>query len=184
MVHEKDLVDFGTGEIKRVNANFVQLYDDNLDLIMLMTKENPTALSIFLWIVKYMDSRNALVASQQSIAENLGLHKNTVYLAIKYLKERSALTVLRSSNTHIFALNAQIVWRDTADSKRFAHFDAKVYVSESEQQDEDDKPLFDTQLVGHLQPKRPKKARTIRKQGSKPLAETDTGNAAEQPGEG
>ncbi len=163
MVHEKDLVDFKTGEVKRVNANFVQLYDDNLDLIMLMTKENPTALSIFLWIVKYMDSRNALVASQQAIAENLGLHKNTVYLGIKYLKEKSALTVLRSSNTHIFALNAQIVWRDTAESKRFAHFDAKVYVSESEQQEDDSKALFDTQLIGHVKPKGAKRIRSAKK---------------------
>ncbi len=164
MIHEKDLVDFKTGEVKRVNANFVQLYDDNLDLIMLMTKENPTALSIFLWIVKYMDNRNALVASQQAIAENLGLHKNTVYLAIKYLKEKSALSVLRSSNTHIFALNAQIVWRDTAESKRFAHFDAKVYLSESEQQEEENKPLFDTQLVGHLKPKKSKKTKAVEQQ--------------------
>jgi DNA-binding transcriptional regulator YhcF (GntR family) len=164
MIHEKDLVDFKTGEVKRVNANFVQLYDDNLDLIMLMTKENPTALSIFLWIVKYMDNRNALVASQQAMAENLGLHKNTVYLAIKYLKEKSALTVLRSSNTHIFALNAQIVWRDTAVSKRFAHFDAKVYLSESEQQEEENKPLFDTQLVGHLKSKKSKKSKATGQQ--------------------
>lgn len=156
MTHEKDLVDFKTGEIKRVNANFVQLYDDNLDLIMLMTRENPTALSIFLWIVKYMDNRNALVASQQAIADSLGLHRNTIYLAIKYLKEKSALTVLRSSNTHIFALNAQIVWRDTAESKRFAHFDAKVYISESEQQEDDSKPLFDTDLIAHVKPKTPR----------------------------
>lgn len=180
MVHEKDLVDFKTGEVKRVNANFVQLYDDNLDLIMLMTKENPTALSIFLWIVKYMDNRNALVASQQAIAESLGLHKNTVYLAVKYLREKSALTVLRSSNTHIFALNAQIVWKDSVESKRYAHFDAKVYVSESEQQEEENRPLFDTQLVGHLKPKKSKKAR-VSTSKAKPLAEAEAGTAEEQP---
>ena len=157
MAHEKDNIDFETGEVRRVNANFVQLYDDHLDLIMLMTKENPTALSIFLWIVKYMDNRNALVVSQQAIAESLGLHKNTVYLAVKYLKEKKALTVLRSSNTNIFAINAQIAWRDTADAKKFAHFDAKVYISESEQHEEDGKPLFDTQLVGHIKPRPTKK---------------------------
>jgi hypothetical protein len=160
MVHEKDSVSFETGEVKRVNANFVQLYDDHLDLIMLMTKENPTALNVFLWVVKYMDNRNALVASQQAIAENLGLHKNTVYLAVKYLKEKKALTVFRSSNTHIFALNAQIVWRDTAEAKKYAHFDAKVFISEFEQQ-EDDKPLFDTQLVGHVKPRPTKKRNKV-----------------------
>lgn len=158
MVHEKDNVVFETGEVKRVNANFVQFYDDHLNLIMLMTKENPTALNIFLWVVKHMDNRNALVVSQQAIAEALSLHKNTVYLAVKYLKEKKALTVLRSSNTNIFAINAQIAWRDTADAKKFAHFDAKVYISESEQQEEQDKPLFDTQLVGHAKP-RPTKRR-------------------------
>ena len=175
MVHEKDSISFETGEVKRVNANFVQLYDDNLDLIMLMTKDNPTALSVFLWVVKYMDNRNALVASQQAIADSLGLHKNTVYLAVKYLREMKALTVLRSSNTNIFALNAQIVWRDTADAKRFAHFDAKVYVTEFEQQEEENKPLFDTQLVGHIKPK------TSKKRDIKPLAKTEVGSAEEQP---
>ena len=104
-----------------------------------------------------MDNRNALVVSQQAIAESLGLHKNTVYLAVKYLKEKKALTVLRSSNTNIFAINAQIAWRDTADAKKFAHFDAKVYISESEQHEEDGKPLFDTQLVGHIKPRPTKK---------------------------
>lgn len=158
MAHEKDQLDFKTGEIKRVNANFVQLYDDTLDLIMLMTKENPMALQVFLWLVKYMDDRNALVVSQQAIAESLKLHKNTVYLAVKYLKERSALTVLRSSNTHVYALNAQIVWRDTADAKKFAHFDAKVYLSDSEQE-ETEQPLFDKELIGHLKPKAPKRIR-------------------------
>ena len=159
MSHEKDRIDFNTGELKKVNANFAQFYDDQLDLIILMTKENSTALTVFLWIVKFMDDRNALVASQQAIADALGLHKNTVYLAVKYLKEKKALTVLRSSNTNIFAINAQIVWRDSADAKKCAHFDAKVYISEFEQQDSKDQKetaLFSAQLVAHAVQK-PKK---------------------------
>lgn len=140
MVHEKDNRDFQTGEIKKVNANFVQLYDDQLDLIMLMTNENATALKIFLWLIKYMDNRNALVVSQQTIADSLKLHRNTVYLSIKYLKDIKALAIFKSGNTNVFALNAQIVWRGNADSKKFAHFDAKVYISELEQFDEEEKP--------------------------------------------
>jgi len=176
MIHEKENIEFSTGVVRRVNANFVQLYDDHLDLIMLMTKENSTALTIFLWIVKHMDNRNALVVSQQAIAEALQLHKNTVYLAVKYLKEKKALTVLRSSNTHVFAINAQIAWRDSADAKRFAHFDAKVYISDFEQQS-DEKPLFNTQLVAHIKPKTTKNLK-------KKLAETDRGSAGMQPEKG
>jgi len=165
MVHEKENVVFETGEVKAVNANFVQFYNDHLDLIMLMTRENPTALNIFLWVVKHMDTRNALVVSQQTIAETLGIHKNTVYLAVKYLKERKALTILRSSNTNIFAINAQVVWRSTVAAKRFAHFDAKVYISDSEQ----DKSIFDTQLVGHAKPRPTKKMRTGKEKPSKEI---------------
>jgi hypothetical protein len=160
MVHEKDNLVYETGEIKRVNANFVQFYDDHLDLIMLMTKENPTALNVFLWIVKHMDNRNALVVSQQAIAEALELHKNTVYLAVKYLKEKKALTVLRSSNSNVFAINAQIAWRDSADAKKYAHFDAKVYISELEQNEDLDKPVFETQLIGHVKKRTSKKFKT------------------------
>jgi uncharacterized protein (DUF952 family) len=164
MNHEKDQIDFKTGELKKVNANFAQFYDDQLDLIILMIKENPTALTIFLWIIKFMDDRNALVASQQSIADALKLHKNTVYLAVKYLKEKKALVVLRSSNTNIFAINAQIVWRDSVDAKKFAHFDAKVYISEFEQQEKKGQKeisLFTTQLIAHAVQK-PKKSRIFR----------------------
>lgn len=167
MAHEIDTVVPETGEVKRVNANFVQFYDDHLDLIMVMTRENPTALSIFLWVIKHMDNRNALVVSQQTIAETLSLHKNTVYLAVKYLKEKKALTILRSSNTNIFAINAQIVWRSTAAAKKFAHFDAKVYISENEQ----DTPAFDTQLVGHAKARPVKKMRTSKDKPTKQIEE-------------
>jgi hypothetical protein len=169
MTHEKEILDPETGELKQVNANFMQLYDDQLDLIMLMTKENPTALSVFLWVSKFMDERNALVASQMAIAEALGLHKNTVYLAIKYLKEKKALTILRSSNSNVFAVNAHIVWRESADAKKFAHFNAKVYITEFEQQEDKtqkEKVLYRKQLIAHAIPtstKAPRKVRTSTK---------------------
>ena len=67
MIHEKENIEFSTGEVRRVNANFVQLYDDHLDLIMLMTKENSTALTIFLWIVKHMDNRNAVSYTHRDV---------------------------------------------------------------------------------------------------------------------
>lgn len=150
MVHEKEVLDKETGEVKKVNANFVQLYDDNIDLIMQMTHENPTALRIFLWIMKYMDDRNALVVSQQAIADKLNLHKNTIYLSVKYLKEKKALTILKTGNSTVFAINSDIVWRDTADTKRYAHFTAKVFISESEQNTD-----VKTQLFGHIAQKQP-----------------------------
>jgi hypothetical protein len=104
-----------------------------------------------------MDNRNALVVSQQTLADTLDLGRTTIHLCTVYLKEKNALTVFKSGNTNVYALNAQIVWQDSAEAKRYAHFDAKVYISEKEQ--EEDKPLFSTQLIGHAIKKEPKNKR-------------------------
>lgn len=157
MKHEKVVTDPKTDELKEVNNNFVQFYKDSLDFVIEATRENPTALRVFFWIVQHMDNRNALVVSQQTLADTLDLGRTTIHLCTVYLKEKNALTVFKSGNTNVYALNAQIVWQDSAEAKRYAHFDAKVYISEKEQ--EEDKPLFSTQLIGHAVKKEPKSRR-------------------------
>lgn len=134
MTQEKIELHTETGELKVVNNNFFQVYKDNVDILINIGKENKTALNIFLWIAKHMDNRNALVVSQEAIAEKLGITTRTVRYAIAYLKEVKALEIFKSGTTNIYALNSKIVWQDDADKKKFAHFSAKVYISETEQE--------------------------------------------------
>lgn len=162
MAHEKEIHDYETGQIETVNDNFVQLYVDKLDLIIEMMSENPTAVKIFTWLLKQMDKRNALVVSQQALAEALEISRQTVYTATKYLKEKKAVAILKSGNTNIYAVNVQIAWKSDANNKRYALFDAAVYVAGSEQ----DKPLFDTQLIGHAKP-RPSRKYSVRRKKEK-----------------
>lgn len=163
MAHEKQVTDYNTGEIDTVNDNFVQLYVDKMDIIIEMMGENPTAVKIFLWLLQHMDKRNALVVSQQALAEALEMSRQTVYTSTKYLKEKRAVDILKSGNTNIYAINVQLAWKSNANGKKYALFNAAVYVADSEQ----DKPLFDTQLVGHAKPKRSKKFRTSSKKENK-----------------
>jgi Firmicute plasmid replication protein (RepL) len=153
--HEKERVNYSTGEIEEVNDNFVQIYVDKLDLIIEMTSENPTAVKVFTWLLKHMDKRNALVISQQALSEGLGIGRTTVYTSIEYLKQKKAIAVFKSGNTNIYAVNVQIAWKSNAGGKRYAMFDAKVYISYTEQEEE--KPLFKTELIGHSIKKEPKK---------------------------
>ncbi len=155
MAHEKEVTNYHTGEVETVNDNFVQLYVDKLDLIIEMTGENKTAVQVFTWILKHMDKRNALVVSQVALAEVFGITERSIRYAIAFLKQKKALAVLKSGNTNIYAVNAQIAWKADANGKKYALFDAAVYIADSEQ----DKPLFDTQLVGHAKPRPPKKQR-------------------------
>lgn len=157
MAHEKEVTNYHTGEVETVNDNFVQLYVDKLDLIIEMTGENPTAVKIFVWLLQHMDKRNALVVSQQALAEALGVSRMTVHTSTKYLKDKKAVDVYKSGNVSIYAVNAQIAWKADANGKRYALFDAAVYIADSEQ----DKPLFNTQLVGHAKPRPIKKRKAI-----------------------
>lgn len=154
MAHEKELVDYKTGEVELVNDKFVQLYVDKLDLIIEMTGENPTAVKIFVWLLQHMDKRNALVISQEALAEAMSLHRTTIFRCTNYLKEKKALDVVKSGSTNIYAINAQIAWKADANGKKYALFDASVYISGIEQ----NKPLFDTQLLGHAK-QRPSKSK-------------------------
>ena len=147
MAHEKEVVNYHTGEVDLVNDKFVQLYVDKLDLIIEMTGENPTAVKVFVWLLQHMDKRNALVISQEALAEAMGLHRTTIFRCTNYLREKKAVDIVKSGSTNIYAVNAQIAWKSDASGKRYALFDAAVYIADSEQ----DKPLFDTQLIGHAQ---------------------------------
>jgi biotin operon repressor len=107
-----------------------------------------------------MDTRNALVISQQALADMLDLGRTTIHVCTVYLKEKKALTVFKSGNTNVYALNSQIVWQDSAEAKRYAHFDAKVYLTEKEQEDE--KPIYSTQLIGHAIKREPKHKKQLK----------------------
>lgn len=142
MKHEKEVFDPTTGEVISRNANFVQFYRDNLVLLGEMSAENPTALRILLWLIRLMDDRNAVVTSQVAISEALKLHRNTVSNAVSYLKSKKALAVFKSGTTNVYAINEQIAWAEDADSKKYAHFSAKVYLVGSEQEEDYQRTMF------------------------------------------
>lgn len=136
-----------TGELYEGNNPFFQFYKHNFKLIRWMTKENPRALEIFLWLVEHMDGKNAIVISQPALAQALKIHRSTIHRSITFLRKHECIAILKSGNTNIYAINADIVWQNTHENKKFALFDTKIYISWDEQ-DEDD-VLFKTELLGH-----------------------------------
>ena len=148
MRHEKTKIDYSTGEVTRVNANFIQFYNDKLPFVNSMIKDDATAVRLFLFLVEHMDKRNAIIISQQAISEALELNRRTIIRCIKYLVEKKALTIFKSGTSNIYAINSQIVWRSNADGKEYALFDARVYISKSEQD-----PIFSSEVVSIVRKK-------------------------------
>ena len=136
-------IDFGTGEVETVNTDFTQLYDNSAKLMMQIA-DNPTAMKLFWWLISHMDKRNAIVVSQPTLAEELNCTVRTIQTAVADLREHKVMKILKSGNTNIYVVNAEIAWKDSAESKKYAQFDATVYISSSEQENG-----YQTRLIGH-----------------------------------
>jgi len=161
-------VDKRTGEIYQGNNPFFQFYQHNFKLIRWMMNENPAALKLFLWLVEHMDGKNAIVVSQPTLAEALSYTTRTIQRAIKFLRENECIAVLKSGNTNVYAVNADIVWTNTHEKKKFALFDSKVYLSWNEQNQ--DETLFKTELLGHAKKvKIPSKINNPQRNKEKPI---------------
>ena len=148
MKHESTKLNFETGEVTEVNANFVQVYVDKIDFITNLIIDNPRATAVFMFLIKHMDKRNAIIISQQAISEAMGISRKTVYSSIKYLIDKKALTIYKSGTSNIYAVNSQIAWKATANGKKYALFDARVYISKSEQD-----PIFSSEVVSIVRKK-------------------------------
>lgn len=147
--------DLLTGEVKKVNVGFAQIYDAWWPIQRSLISENPTALRVFTWLAEIADKRNGVVVSYPAMSIAIGLHKRTLMRAVKHLVDKKIVTVLKSGNTNVYYLNDRIIWKDTANKKdRYSKFSAEVYIVASEQE-----PGFRSHLIGHAVEKNLKKPR-------------------------
>ena len=95
-----------------------------------------------------MDKQNAIIISQTAMAEATGYSRQTINKSIKYLVDKKVLAIFKSGFSNIYAINSQIVWRSNAKGKKYALFDARVYISKSEQD-----PIFSSEVVSIIRKK-------------------------------
>lgn len=78
---------------------------------------------------------NALVISQKALGEALGLTRSTIYRNVEVLKKSLVIDVKKTGNSNVYIVNAEIVWRRSAEQKKYALFNARVYLTPSEQEE-------------------------------------------------
>lgn len=129
------------GEVKRMgkkftdddkNRNFVQLNRDFMMDIAALGKENPTALTVFLFISQNMDGNNALCISMKALEEALELSRSTLSRAVKHLKDKGWMCVLKTGTSNVYVINPEIEWTSWANQKQYCKFQTNVIVTPSE----------------------------------------------------
>ena len=131
------VLDKKTGELYDGNLPFFQFRKHNFKLIRKLNEQSPTAANMFLFLVENMSElSNSLVVSQDSLSEILQVTKRSVYSATKILIEGKYIEVLKSGVNNVYCINADIVWTKRASQTYHARFNTAVYLTSSEQDDD------------------------------------------------
>lgn len=115
--------------------NFTMINNDNLEYLTLLA-DNPSAMKLYLFIVKNMNNYNALMASYQIFEDALGYKKSTIAKAIKDLKDLNLLYIYKSGSSNVYVLNDDLVWKSYGNNRKYCKFPANVMLAASEQDDE------------------------------------------------
>jgi len=122
----------GIKPVRKDAADFVQITRGYLSDIEKLTAKSPSATRILLFLTQRMTRQNAIVVSQKTLSEILGISTMTVKRSIDLLREENWVQVVKTGNSFGYLVNSKVAWR-SHQSKRYAYFNAEVIVSETEQ---------------------------------------------------
>ena len=117
--------------------DWAQLNRKNVVHLIKAAQENPTALSVLLFLIENMNKMKAIVASYAVIQEVLGMSKPTVTRSIKYLKEKGFIAIYKSGSSNVYVVNNDLVWTNYGNKVMYSKFPANVILSASEQSEID-----------------------------------------------
>jgi hypothetical protein len=132
-----NILDKKTGEIFEGNPLFFQFRRHNFKMIRKLTSENKVAAELFFFLIENMlEFSNSVIVSQDALSEVLQCSRMTLHRATKYLIENKYVQVLKSGVNNVYCVNADIVWTKRADDLYHARFNTSVYLTSSEQDEE------------------------------------------------
>ena len=114
------------------NRDFIQLYRDHIDDVAKLARDNGKAYDLFMLLVKHMDGTNALAVSNIALSELLQVTTRTVQRAVKYLKDKGWVCVLKSGTSNVYIVNPDVAWTSYGNQKQYCKFQANVLLSSSE----------------------------------------------------
>jgi len=113
------------------NHGFTQTYPLGWKRIAELARGNPQALQLYIFLANHLDPTcGAVVASQQFLADTLGVTTRTILTWSKYLEDNEALVRIPvAGRVYAYALNPYEVWKGYNNGKEYAAFNSKTLVN-------------------------------------------------------
>ena len=117
-------------------SNFYQFNREQTQNMILLADKHRKAHVVLLFLLHQMDEYNAVLCSYKVLREALGMSQATIARAIKVLKEFNFVAVYKCGTANLYSVNKTLAWSSWGTNYRYAKFDAKILISETEQVEE------------------------------------------------
>lgn len=115
-------------------SNFYQFNREHSKEMIWLATNYPKAQAILLFLLDQMDNYNAIICSYKVLQEALTMSSATITRSIKILKNKNFITILKSGTTNVYIVNKNLAWSSWGTNYKYAKFDAKILIAESEQE--------------------------------------------------
>lgn len=105
--------------------------DHNKDMMWLV-RNSPKAHLVLLFLLEQMDGYNAVMCSYQVFCDALDIGRTTASQAVKTLKEKGFIAVLKSGTSNVYIVNNDLAWKSWGKNKQYCKFPANVILSAAE----------------------------------------------------
>lgn len=134
-MQEKHEIEQKKREKQSPYSNWFQFNREYSREIIWLAGKYPKAQQVLFFLLDQMDNYNAVMCSYQVIQESLGMGRTSASNAIKILKEYNFITVYKSGTSNVYSINKNLAWSSWGNNFKYAKFDAKILISESEQEE-------------------------------------------------
>ncbi len=117
-------------------TKWTQLNNEHTKDLMTLAVKYPRAHAVLYFLVDQMDNQNAIIVSINTLAELMGVSRQTVSNSIKILKDTNFIEVHKSGSSNVYSVNNSVFWKSHQKNRKYAKFSANVIIS-SEEQDKD-----------------------------------------------
>ena len=120
------------------NKDFVQVYEKGFQRISSLISKNPSAAKLYVFLANHIEpGTGAVVASQELLAEELGVTSRTIRRLSKALEQEGAMIRLRlgAGSIYAYCLDPEEVWKSWNTSKKYAAFTTKTLARKNDNGD-------------------------------------------------
>jgi hypothetical protein len=122
-------------EKRKKNSPYKKWYQFNLAHnkdMMWLAKNASKAHLILLFLLEQMDGYNAVMCSYQALCEALDIGRTTASTAVKVLKDKGFIAILKSGTSNVYVVNDELAWKSWGKNRKYCKFPANVILSANE----------------------------------------------------